>query len=50
MDALDDLLIDQQSSTSALGSLEGHKFAPGECRLFLSCPDADELVKNLEPG
>jgi hypothetical protein len=50
MDQLDALLVDADSELPAVGSLEGHDYgAAGECRLFLSCPDADALVEKLRP-
>ncbi len=50
MDEIDGFLVDLNSSNVSVGSLEGHDYGiPGECRLFLSCPDADALVKKLRP-
>ena len=50
MDEIDALLVDVESKVPAVGSLEGHDYGvAGECRLFLSCPDADALVKKLRP-
>jgi hypothetical protein len=50
MDQLDALLVDVNSELPAVGNLEGHDYgAAGECRLFLSCPDADALVEKLRP-
>jgi hypothetical protein len=50
MDQLDSILVDVNSDAPALGSLEGSDYgAPGECRLFLSCPDVDVLVQRLKP-
>ncbi len=51
MDALDAILVDVDAAADAsqVGSLEGHEWLDGEGRLFLSCPDADALVKKLWP-
>jgi hypothetical protein len=50
MDQLDALLVDADSDRPAVGNLEGHDDGvAGECRLFLSCPDADALVEKLRP-
>jgi hypothetical protein len=50
MDQLDAQLVDVNSDAPVVGSLEGFDYGvPGECRLFLSCPDADALVKKLHP-
>jgi hypothetical protein len=50
MDSLDAMLVDHQVAASLIGNLEGVDYgAPGECRLFLSCPDADTLAKKLRP-
>jgi hypothetical protein len=50
MDELDALLVDVDSDAPAVGSLEGHDYGvPGECRLFLVCPDADALITRLRP-
>lgn len=49
MDELDAILIEADSAAPPVGSLEGHEFIKGECRLFFSCPDADALVTKLRP-
>lgn len=49
MDELDGLLAATDPNTPAVGALEGHDYAGGECRLFLSCPDADALAAKLRP-
>ena len=49
MDQLDALLADEESLAVRVGSLEGHEYHKGECRLFLTCPNADALVKKLRP-
>ncbi|MEN6448887.1 MAG: hypothetical protein ABFC96_00210 [Thermoguttaceae bacterium] len=49
MDELDALLADPDATTPSAGSLEGSEYVAGECRLFLSCPDADALVVRLWP-
>src|ERR1051326_8884970 len=44
IDELDKRLIDVDSDAPAKGSFEGHDYGVlGECRLFLSTPDADDL-------
>lgn len=50
MDQIDALLVQPGARSPAVGSLEGSEFAvDGECRLFLSCPDADALAAKLRP-
>jgi hypothetical protein len=50
MDELDGLLVDIDSEKPVVGSLEGVDYGvAGECRLFLSCPDADALARKLRP-
>ena len=50
MDRLDAMLVDHRLEGAPIGSLEGSDYGvPGECRLFLSCPDADLLAKKLKP-
>ncbi len=49
MSDLDVILVDPDSAGPPIGSLEGHEYASGECRLFLSCSDADKLVDKLMP-
>lgn len=49
MDELDAMLYSHNPEVPAIGSLEGHEYIDDECRLFLSCPDADALVKHIEP-
>jgi hypothetical protein len=42
--------VDPASESPPAGTLEGHDFGvTGECRIFLSCPDADALVEKLRP-
>ena len=48
MDQLDGVLCDDSKAGYA-GSLEGDDVVAGELRLFLSCPDADVLLKKLRP-
>ncbi len=50
MNQLESKLVNPDPNGPALGTLEGHEFAPGECRLFFSCPDADKLVETLMPS
>jgi hypothetical protein len=48
MDELDGILVDPDSRDQAPGNLEGHEYiGENECRWFVSCPDADALVKKL---
>jgi hypothetical protein len=47
MDELDALLVDRQAKSPAVGSLEGHEYDTGLCRLKLSCPDGAKLVTKL---
>lgn len=51
LDELDAMLHDPAAPLDArlFGSLEGDEFIDGESRLFVSCPDADALVKKLRP-
>ena len=53
MDALDAYLLTIDPDAPPVGCLEGHEYTedvvPGECRLFLSCPDADRLAEELIP-
>ena len=49
MDEIDALLVDRKSEKKPVGNLQGHEYASGECRLFLTCPDVDVLVKKLRP-
>ncbi len=50
MDQLDAVLVDLDSAAPVVGSLEGHDYGvPGECRLFISCPDVDALLDKLRP-
>ncbi len=49
MDQLDTILVDVESREPAVGSLEGNDYVTGQCRLFLSCPDADALIEKLQP-
>jgi hypothetical protein len=50
MDQLDAMLVDVDSDAPPVGNLEGFDYGvPGECRLFLSCPDADALAAKLRP-
>ena len=49
MNAIDDDLVDVDARGPAVGNLEGHEYPKGECRLFLSCPDADVLARRLVP-
>ncbi len=50
LDELDETLVDQQCESPAIGNVEGHDYSePGECRIFLSCPDADALIIKLTP-
>jgi hypothetical protein len=50
MNEIDAMLVNVRSSAPAVGNLEGFDYgAPGECRLFLSCPDADALADELRP-
>jgi hypothetical protein len=50
MNEIDSQLVEVDRTESAVGNLEGFDFGvPGECRLFLSCPDADVLVRRLSP-
>jgi hypothetical protein len=49
MDELDAALINVDVDASEAGSLEGHEWIGGDCRLFFSCPDADALVEKLWP-
>ena len=50
IESLDDLLVGVDSKQPYFGSVEGYDFgAPGECRLFLSAPDADDLLSVLAP-
>jgi hypothetical protein len=44
---VDAMLISPSSSANYLGNLEVTECAPGEVRVFFSCPDADELAKEL---
>ncbi len=48
MNQLDAILV-TEDVRDYYGSLEGHEYAKGECRLFLSCPDADRLAAKLLP-
>lgn len=47
MDAIDAALCSKEENAAYVGSLEGHEYVKCQCRLFLSCPDADLLVKKL---
>ena len=49
MDQIDSWLLSAEQEGTYLGSLEGHEYVPGECRLFLSCPSADPLADWLAP-
>lgn len=49
MDEVDGLLVEPESTATPAGCLEGNEYVEGECRLFLSCPDADLLVVKLWP-
>jgi hypothetical protein len=51
MDALDRLLADPHAAYDApvFGNLEGNEPVNGEHWLFLSCPDADQLVEAMRP-
>jgi hypothetical protein len=51
MSSLDALLADPYAAHDAptFGNLEGDEPVLGEHRLFLSCPDADQLVERLRP-
>jgi hypothetical protein len=48
LDELDAMLA-PSDSRELIGSLEGHEYLRRECRLFLSCPDADALFERLRP-
>lgn len=41
--------MNQRLAPTVLGNLEGNDQVEGQIRLFLSCPDADALVKKLLP-
>lgn len=49
MDSIDALLYDPTPNSPYLGRLEGDDHHKRECRLFLSCPNADVLVEKLFP-
>ena len=50
MDQIDGLLVDVNSAAPVVGNLEGHDYGVlGECRLFISGPDADVLATTLCP-
>ena len=49
MDELDAALINVEVDAPEAGSLEGHEWVGGDCRLFFSCPDCDALVDKLWP-
>lgn len=48
-DELDTLLVEQEAAAMYYGNLEGNDQIRGECRLFISCPDADALIDKLRP-
>lgn len=50
MDELDALLVTSELEQPLVGSLEGSDYGvEGECRLYLSCPDANVLAEKLRP-
>jgi len=50
MNDIDVVLYSKTTDSTLIGNLEGHDYGvPGECRLFISCPDADALAEKLKP-
>ncbi len=50
IEELNAILVKPQEKSPVIGNLEGSDFGvKGECRLFLTCPDADGLVNELRP-
>ncbi|MCA9241266.1 MAG: hypothetical protein KDA37_13745 [Planctomycetales bacterium] len=45
---LDALLLDTDSATPYIGSVEGHDVVQAEFRVFCSCPDVDELSAQIQ--
>ena len=47
LDDLDAQLLIPALDAPYFGSLEGHDFVEGDCRIFLSCPDATALHEKI---
>jgi hypothetical protein len=49
VDELNASLTDPDSDAPAVGFVEWPEYVPGECRIPISCPDADALAEKLKP-